>query len=148
MTPANPDYAARTRDSFARQTFMNTIGMRVTRIAPGAFDTEMSFANAYQQQHGFLHGGVVSTGLDSVCGFCALTLVAADAGVLTVENKTSFLAPADGESFRFEGRVVKPGRSLIFCEAKAFAIRDGVEKLCATMTSTVMCVDGREGVKG
>ncbi|MEM7061148.1 MAG: PaaI family thioesterase [Pseudomonadota bacterium] len=148
MTPANPDFETRTRDSFARQTFMETIGICITRVAPGMFDTQMDFAHAYQQQHGFLHGGVVSTGLDSVCGFCALTLVAADAGVLTVENKTSFLAPANGQSFRFEGRVIKPGRTLIFCQAKAFAIMADAEKLCATMTSTVMCVEGREDVKG
>jgi acyl-coenzyme A thioesterase PaaI-like protein len=36
--------------------------------------------------------------------------------------------------------VVKPGRTLTVCEAKAYAEHDGVETLIATMTGTLMAL--------
>ncbi|MEM6277441.1 MAG: PaaI family thioesterase, partial [Pseudomonadota bacterium] len=65
-------------------------------------------------------------------------LMEADAEVLTVEFKTSLLAPAAGEQFRFEGQVIRAGRTLLFTEGRAEA--DG--KLIATMTATMMAVKG------
>ena len=72
----------------------------------------------------------------------------ADAGVLTVEFKTSLLAPGRGDRFRFAGRVVKPGWTLVFTEATAHALTEGAERLIATMTATMMVVTGREDVRG
>ena len=55
--------------------------------------------------------------------------------ILTVEFKTNLLAPAKGESFAFRAAVVKPGRTLTICEARAYAVHDGVETLIATMSA-------------
>ncbi|MGY3652946.1 acyl-coenzyme A thioesterase PaaI-like protein [Bradyrhizobium sp. LM4.3] len=63
-----------------------------------------------------------------------------EADILTVEFKTTLLAPARGERFVFKAEVVKPGRTLTFCEAKAFAEQDGKSKLIATMTGTLMAM--------
>src|SRR5262245_24598045 len=52
---------------------------------------------AILQQHGFVHGGVVSAIADSAAGYAALSLMPADTGVLTTEFKINFLAPAAGE---------------------------------------------------
>ena len=63
--------------------------------------------------------------------------------ILTVEFKTNLLAPAKGERFVFRAHVVKPGRTLTVCEARAFAVADGVESLVATMTGTLMALTPR-----
>jgi acyl-coenzyme A thioesterase PaaI-like protein len=68
--------------------------------------------------------------------------------VLTVEFKTNLLAPARGERFVFDAEVVKPGRTLTVCEARATAIDQGEERVIATMTGTLMSIIGREEVKG
>lgn len=146
--PSDPHFAARVRESFARQQVMTTFGITVARIAPGEVDLAMAYAPALTQQHGFLHAGVVSTGLDSACGYAAFTLMPTDAAVLTIEFKVNLLAPGRGERFRFAARVVKPGRTINVCEAEAFAFADGQEKLIATMTATVMTVTGRADVSG
>jgi acyl-coenzyme A thioesterase PaaI-like protein len=39
--------------------------------------------------------------------------------------------------------VVKPGRTLAVCEARAFAQTDGTEILIATMTGTLMALPRR-----
>ncbi|GKT23816.1 hypothetical protein AVHM3334_12845 [Acidovorax sp. SUPP3334] len=79
------------------------------------------------EQHGFLHAGMVSTALDSACGYAAFTLMPADAAVLTIEFKINLLAPARGPRFRMEDRVIKPGRTITVCEGRAFSSDDHQE---------------------
>ena len=146
--PRDPGFEARTRASFDRQAMMATLGMSADRIAPGEVVLSMPFDTRFTQQHGFLHAGAIASGLDTACGFAALTLMAEDAGVLTVEFKVSLLAPGRGQRFRFAGRVLKHGQTLVFTEASARAELDGAERLIATMTATMMAVTGRADVRG
>jgi uncharacterized protein (TIGR00369 family) len=147
--PQDPDFDARVRMSFARQRVMQTLGIEITRLAPGEVDLTMPYNAAYTQQHGFLHAGIVTTALDSACGYAAFSLMPAGAAVLTVEFKTNLLAPASGERFRFRAHVVKPGRTLTVCEASAFALLNGKEeRFIATMTGTLMAVFDRKGIAG
>ncbi|MDD2711682.1 MAG: PaaI family thioesterase [Simplicispira sp.] len=141
--PLNPSYVQRVQDSFAIQGVMHHLGAKLGLIAPGAVDIEVDWAQELTQQHGFLHAGVVSAVLDSACGYAAFTLMALAAEVLTIEFKINLLAPAQGEHFRMEGRVLKPGRTITVCEGRAYAISQGNEKLVATMVCTLMAVTGR-----
>jgi uncharacterized protein (TIGR00369 family) len=135
FTPKNQLFRERVAESFGRQRAMGTLGITITRLVAGEID-----AQAYTQQHGFVHAGIITTALDSACGYAAFSLMPADADVLTVEFKTNLLAPAKGERFVFRARVVKPGRTITVCDGSAFAIEAGVEKQVATMTATLMAV--------
>ncbi len=146
--PKDPRFAERVAQSFALQGAMQTLGARLQQVEPGAVDIGFDWAAALTQQHGFVHAGMLSTALDSACGYAAFSLMPPDASVLTIEFKTNLLAPARGERFRVEGRVLKLGRTISVCEGRAFAISGGEEKLVATMGCTLMCVQGREGVSG
>lgn len=147
LEPRNPQYAQRVHESFALQGIMQTLGARLGPVAPGSVDIALDWAPGLTQQHGFLHAGVVSAALDSACGYAAFTLMPADAEVLTIEFKINLLAPARGESFRMEGRVLKPGRTITVCEGRAYALHGGTEKLVATMGCTLMAITGREDVR-
>lgn len=146
FTPADAGYAERVRRSFERQTVMGTLGIGLAQVAPGRVVLEMAHRPDLTQQHGFLHAGVVSTALDSACGYAAFSLMPADAAVLTIEFKVNLVAPARGPRFRFDGAVVKPGRTITVVEGRAFELGDKGERLVATMTATVMTVLGREGI--
>ena len=145
--PRNPLYEQRVRDSFALQGVMHHMGAQLGLIAPGAVDIELTWAKELTQQHGFLHAGVVSAALDSACGYAAFTLMVPEAEVLTIEFKINLLAPAQGERFRMEGRVLKPGRTITVCEGRAYALHGGGEKLIATMGCTLMAIAGRADVR-
>ena len=150
-TPFEPrcaDYAGRVRSSFARQGAMQTLGATLGLLEPGAVDIELPWAPGLTQQHGFLHAGMVATALDSACGYAGFTLMGQDAAVLTIEFKINLLAPARGERFRMEGRVIKPGRTITVCEGRAFAVENQQEKLVATMGCTLMAVTGRDNIQG
>lgn len=142
------DYGARARDSFAKQSAMRSMGVRVDDVAPGEMWLSLPFNADFTQQHGFMHAGVITSVLDTAAGFAALTLMPEDAGVLTAEMKTSLLSPAKGQLFTIHGRVLKPGRSLIFTEAVAKAIDGEQEKEIARLTATMFVVQGRDDVKG
>lgn len=147
FSPKTTDYTQRVADSFARQAALATMGARLVSVEPGKVIMEMAHDDRFTQQHGFIHAGVTTTVLDTACGYAAFSLMPADAGVLTVELKINLLAPAAGETFIFEGRVVKPGRTVTFCEGEAFALNNGTRKRIATLSATMMTVLGRDDVK-
>lgn len=148
LQPQDPNYETRVRDSFARQAAMDTLGATLAEVAPGRVVITLPWAAHLTQQHGFLHAGMVSTALDSACGYAGFSLMLADAAVLTIEFKINLLAPAQGESFRMVGTVIKPGRTVTVAEGHAYALHQGKEKLVATMGCTLMTVLGRENVRG
>jgi len=149
MEAIDPLFADRVRASFDRQPAMRTLGVMLQDVAPGEVVLRMLHRPELTQQHGFIHAGVLSAALDSACGYAAFSLMPADAAVLTIEFKVNLLAPALGPRLRFEGRVVKPGRTISVVEGRALqsAGDGGPEKLVATMTATVMTVVGRDTIQ-
>jgi uncharacterized protein (TIGR00369 family) len=145
---AHPGFEERVKLSFAKQGAMGLIGARLTKVAAGAVEIELPFKAEHSQQHGFLHAGILTTALDSACGYATFTLFPPEAGILTIEFKVNLLAPGDGELFRMIGKVRKSGRTISLAEGEAYAIKNGREKLIATMTATTMTIAGRQNVIG
>jgi len=146
--PRNPHFEQVVRNSFAAQQLMKTIGARLARVDAGEIEIRMPFRPDLTQQHGLLHAGVVTSVLDSACGYAALSLMPAGVGVLTVEFKTNLLAPARGEELIARGRVVRAGRTITVCQAEAAMLADEVEAPVATMLSTIMTVRDRPDIVG
>jgi uncharacterized protein (TIGR00369 family) len=135
----DPDFASRVRASFDKQRFMSTIGATLERVALGEVDIALQFDEQITQQHGFVHAGALATVADSACGYAALTMMSADAAVMSVEFKINMLAPAEGPRLVARGKVVRSGKTITVCRADVFS----GEKLVATMQGTMMAVRGR-----
>jgi len=131
-------FEQRVRESFERQAFMATIGAQLTAVGPGGAEIRIPFSARLTQQNGFIHAGVITSILDSACGYAALSLAPEKAEVLSVEFKVNLLSPAVGESFVARAQVKRAGRTLTVCTADAFAVNHGNEKLVATMQATIM----------
>jgi len=144
--PANENFETRVRESFSRQEVMKTVNASILDVQAGEVELKLPFQVNLTQQHGFIHAGIVSTVLDSACGYAAFSLMPKDAEVLTIEFKINLLSPAKGACFRAIGSVKKPGRNITVTEGELFACQDGKEKLVATMVGTIMSVYNREGV--
>lgn len=146
VAPVNSE--ERVRASFARQKAMSTIGATLTVVTPGMVEIDMPYCKSLTQQYGFIQGGIISTALDSACGFAAYSLMPENTAVLTIEFKVNFLAPGRGERFLFRGSVIKPGRNIIVADGQAYASApDGDTKLLATMTATMMVLVGRNDIE-
>ena len=142
MVPRDPDWDNKVRASFARQTFMDTIGARLTALSPGYCEVELPFRGDLCQQNGYLHGGVVTAIAANATGYAAFSLMPANSSLLGVEYKINLLDPAAGERFIAIGRVLKPGRTLSVVEGDIEAEAAGKRKLIAKMLTTMMCLEG------
>lgn len=143
MQALDPDYAARVRDSFARQGAMAHLGAVLHAIEPGRVEIDLPFRPELSQQHGYFHAGMVSTVADSAGGYAAYTMFPVNSSVLTVEFKVNLIAPADGERVRAVGQVIRSGRTLTICELKAYVLKQGKETQCLHGMATLMCLAGR-----
>ncbi len=140
---SDPHFAERVRASFDRQNAMHLVQATLPVVEHGRTEIHLQHWQGVEQQHGFIHGGVVGMIADSAAGYAAMTMVPASDSVLTVEFKLNLLAPADGEKLVARGEVVRPGRTLIVTKAEVFAIKDGKEVLCALMQQTIIVMHGK-----
>jgi uncharacterized protein (TIGR00369 family) len=138
MSAPNPRFAAVVQESFARQTFMNALGARLERVAPGEVDISAPFDPRFSQQNGFLHAGVITSIADSACGYSALSMAPPGYDVLAVEFKINLLRPATAPSFLACARVVRAGKTLTVAFAEVFGVTGTARALVATMMSTVI----------
>lgn len=143
--PNDPGYAARVRESFARQHVMRFIGAELVDLQPGYCEIHLPYRPELSQQDGFFHAGIISTIADSAGGYAGYTLMPTDSRLLTVEYKMNLLAPARGERLVARGRVIKNGRTLVIAKADVGAIRDGEETLCATLLETLISLADNAG---
>ena len=140
---SDPHFAERVRASFDRQNAMHLIQATLPVVEHGRTEIHLPHWQGVEQQHGFVHGGVVAMIADSAAGYAAMTMVPASASVLSVEFKMNLVAPADGEDLIARGQVVRPGRTLIVTKAEVFAVKGGQETLCALMQQTIMVMHGK-----
>ena len=61
-----------------RFTWWLALGAVMGRVGPGEVEIEMPYRADLAQQHGFLHGGIITAILDSACGYAAFSLSAPD----------------------------------------------------------------------
>jgi uncharacterized protein (TIGR00369 family) len=148
LNPQTPHFERIVRDSFATQRIMSTLGATLTNVSPGRVEIRLPFHSNFTQQHGFLHAGVVTTILDSACGYAALSVMPEGVGVLSIEFKTNLLAPARGDVLIARAEVVRSGRTITVCKADGLMTAAGDENIVATMLATIMAVRDRPDVVG
>ena len=132
--PADPAFAQRCRESFARQKAMALIGARLTVVEPGYVEIELAFRDDLTQQKGYIHGGILGMIADTACGYSAFSLMPAGCSIVTVEYKMNILTPALGPLVA-KGQVLKPGRTLTVARGEVYA-ENG--KHVASMQQTLM----------
>lgn len=112
-------------------------GARLVEIEPGRarvhFDPQLVHCNALRR----VHGGVISTLLDTAIGYAVVSALAPGQGFSTVQMNVHFmraLLPGEGTAV-IDGRLVRRGRRLVVAEAE---MRAAEGELCATASATCM----------
>ena len=143
--PRNPSFVEEIEQSFARQTIMNLIGAKLSRVEPGVVEINLPYRADLAQQHGYLHAGIVTTIADSACGYAAYSLMPVGSEVLSVEFKVNLLRPAKAETFLATAEVIKSGKTLVVVRADVVGITGEQRELVATMLGTMMGLTNRNG---
>ncbi len=138
--PKDLNFEAKVYDSFSRQRVMQSIGAQLTKVLPGKVEIQLPFRSDLTQQNNYLHAGIVTTIVDSACGYAAFSLMPEGADVLTIEFKINFLSPALAEIFIAKGQVTKPGKNITVCSGDVIGKNGDKEKIVATMLATIMTI--------
>lgn len=140
--PRDSEFRERVTNSFNNQQFINYVGATLVRVDPGEVDIALSYKPELSQQHGYVHGGVLTAIADAAAGYAAMTLSGNGVGVLTTELKVNFLRPAGQGSLCAKARVIKPGRTLNIVQTDVVEATDGGESHVLTGLVTMMFIDG------
>jgi len=119
------------------QHFAKTLDITPLKVAYGEVTLKMPVQPKVFQQLGYVHGGAITSLLDTATGMCSVTLIRDDESTLTTELKVNFLGPGEGEYILGTARTIKDGGKLIIMEAEATAVfADGSTRDVAHMTTT------------
>ncbi len=133
----SPDIDSKIRGSFAAQSLMATLGIRIDAIEDGQVTLSAPVTPELLQQHDAAHAGLTFAMGDSAAGYAALSQMPEDAEVMTAEMKINLLRPAIGDRLVAIGRVIKPGRRLFVVQADVHAI-DGARQLHVALLQGTM----------
>ena len=124
---------------FRDAQFVRSLGIELTSFGKGWCETRVTVSPVLQQQHGFIHAGVLMTIADHTCGGAAASTVPEDQDVVTVENKVSFLRPALGKALFCRAMVLRTGRTLVFVEAE-ITVENGEGRIMVAKASSTLAV--------
>lgn len=133
------DWLAIGKEILAQQAFSVLMGAELTHLAPGKAVIEIPVRDEFKQQHGFIHGGVLSYAADNVLTFAAGTVLGLN--LLTAEFKINYLKPARGQRLVARGWVVGHGKRQAVCRCDLFSLEGGEEVLCAVAQGTILRTD-------
>jgi uncharacterized protein (TIGR00369 family) len=98
--------------------FSEHLGIRVDGLEQGAARLSMMVRPEFMTSWGTAHGGSILSLLDITLSMTARTLYDPPRSIMTIDLSTQFISTATG-LLRAEGRVMRAGKSTIFCEGEA-----------------------------
>ena len=123
------------RQIFASQAFSQFIGAELVTASAEAVEIELAIQDHHKQQHGFVHGGVISYLADNAITFAGGLALGGNA--LTVEFKINYLRPAVGTRLIALARPRSAGKRMAICQCEIYVITDEAKKLCALAQGTI-----------
>ena len=112
--------------------FVERLGLELHACADGASELRVDLTESHMNSWEVAHGGVLMTMLDVAMAMAARSQNLDGPGVATVEMKTSFMRPGEGE-LRALGKLLHRTTTMAFCEA---SVLDADGHLCAHSTGT------------
>jgi len=123
------------RQVLASQPFSVLLGAELLGFSEGSAELRIPVRADLKQQHGFVHGGVISYAADNALTYAGGS--ALGAGVVTSEFKINYLRPAMGEFLVARASVIHAGKNQAVCRCEVYVSDKGVESLCASAQGTV-----------
>ncbi|MFW6082076.1 MAG: PaaI family thioesterase [Desulfosalsimonas sp.] len=123
------------KEVLASQPFSKLVGAELTSFLPGHVELTVRITPELKQQHGFVHGGVISYAADNALTFVGGSVLGP--GVVTSEYKINYLKPSTGSELIARATVVYSGKTQAVCRCDIYAVSEGKEDLCAVSQGTI-----------
>ncbi|MCC8393865.1 PaaI family thioesterase [Paraburkholderia sp. MMS20-SJTR3] len=129
------DLLDRARGALHAQPFSMLLGAELMHTAGNELTLCLPIRDELRQQHGFVHGGVISYLADNALTFAgALSL---GPKVVTGEYKINYLRPAINGTLLARASVIHAGRNQATCQCSVYVMEGNREKLVAVAQGTV-----------
>ncbi|MFF5402970.1 PaaI family thioesterase [Streptomyces misionensis] len=134
MTTDLADFA---HSIFKAQPFSMFLGAELTSVGPGSAEIRIVNRPEIQQQHGFVHGGVLSYLADNALTFAGGLALGGDA--LTAEYKINYVRPAVGVQVVARAEATVTTRRQAVCQCSVHVVSEqGEEQLVAVAQGTIV----------
>ncbi len=111
--------------------FVNLLGFTLHRMENGESELHFAPKPEHLNSHGVVHGGATMTLLDVALSVAARSDTP-EFGIVTIEMKSTFMAPAKG-ALVAKARLIRRTRSMAFVEGWVY---DAAGELCTMATGT------------
>jgi uncharacterized protein (TIGR00369 family) len=135
----NPEWLEKVRAMRAANTYFKLLSMDIAEVSWGEALLEIELGPQHLQPYGTVHGGVISSLIDSAGFWAVYSMLPQGTEAATVEMKLNYLAPARKGRLLCQGRCIKLGRTLGLAEAR---VSDDAGELIAHGTVTLMIIPG------
>lgn len=99
------------------------LGMELVDIGPGRGTARLAYDDRFvgNPATGVVHGGLITTVLDTLSGFAAMTAVPAGTAIATLDLRIDYLKPArPGQVILAEARCIRVTSTVAFVRSVAF----------------------------
>ncbi|NED35599.1 PaaI family thioesterase [Streptomyces sp. SID8499] len=130
---------------FQAQPFSKFLGAQLTSVGPDSAEIRLVNRPEIQQQHGFVHGGVLSYLADNALTFAGGLALGGDA--LTAEYKINYVRPAVGDLVIARAEATATTRRQAVCRCSVYVVSEqGEEHLVAVAQGTIVRAAGKQEV--
>ena len=116
------------------QPFSMLLGTELEVFEPGKAVLSLAINDSLKQQHGFVHGGVISYLADNALTYAGGSLLGDS---VTSEYKINYLRPGIGDTLVAQASVLSSGKSQAVCQCEVIAIQDGEWRTVAFALGTI-----------
>ncbi|MBW4936167.1 PaaI family thioesterase [Marinobacter sp. F4206] len=116
------------------QPFSVLLGTELEVFEPGLANLSLKVRDQLKQQHGFVHGGVISYLADNALTYAGGSVLGDS---VTSEFKINYLRPAIGKKLLATASVLSAGKNQAVCQCNVIAIGDDGECTVAVAQGTI-----------
>ena len=137
MPDLNPKHVQAIIDIINRSPFFRHLSMPVKDIGIGYSLFELDIADEHLNPFGGLHGGVYASAIDAAAYWAVYCELDENVGLISLDLKVDYLAPANTGTLIIKGRRIKIGKTICLAEATVFNQHDkwlahGISKMMVT----------------
>lgn len=123
------------RSVLDQQPLSRHLGTELVSFEEGSAVLGLAIHAEFLQQHGFVHGGIISYLMDNAITFAGGSVLGAN--VVTVEFKINYIRPARGQRLVAKAVVEGSGTKLAVCRCEVVSLDGEKESRCAVGQGTI-----------
>ncbi|MEW6991516.1 PaaI family thioesterase [Colwelliaceae bacterium 6441] len=122
----------------AAQPFSCMMGTELTQLSQGYAELTLQNRDAFEQNYGFVHGGVISYLADNCLTFAGATKLG---NCVTSEYKINYVMPSIGETLIAKSSVLSSTFRQAVCECKIYVVKNQQTLLVAVAQGTIVRIE-------